>query len=187
MESRKCPTASVSCRKVAEFDTPLLCETRYDDGNDDDDDNKILCKQEERRKRESRSRHRCCSPVAEFSTRNSVALPGEKTSGNVLVKLTELSRGDAILCVDCEFLLFDELPVTRCLRGYTVSLRGAFVSCIFVTESYLPLSLSRASVDLFALLHGNANRLLLLLVTRPPTPPSPQPPKYTSPLITRSY
>lgn len=149
LESRKCPTASVSCRKVAEFDTPLLCETQYDDGNDDDDDNKILCKQEERRKRESRSRHRCCSPVAEFSTRNSVALPGEKTSGNVLVKLTELSRGDAILCVDCEFLLFDELPVTRCLRGYTVSLRGAFVSCIFVTESYLPLSLSRARIARF--------------------------------------
>jgi len=50
-----------SCRKVAEFDTPLLCETRY--GNDKDD-NKILCKQEGR----AVSRHtifrvefRCCA------------------------------------------------------------------------------------------------------------------------------
>lgn len=36
---------AVSCRKVAEFDTPLLCETRY---RNNKDDNRILCKQEGR-------------------------------------------------------------------------------------------------------------------------------------------
>lgn len=35
-------------------------------------------------------------------------------------------------CVDCEFL-FNKLSVTLC--GYTVSLRGAFVSCIFALKS----------------------------------------------------
>lgn len=90
LESRKCPTASASCRKVAEFDTPLLCETRYD------------VERERRQRRQQNSlqtgRRSCCLPVAEFSAWNSVAPPGEKTSGNVLVKLTELSRGDAGLC-----------------------------------------------------------------------------------------
>lgn len=129
LESRKCPTASASCRKVAEFDTPLLCERRHDNdenvvGDDDDDDNKILCKQEGRRMKRtrSRSRHRCCSSVAEFSMRNSVSPPGEKTSGNVLVKLTELrARARGYACPVCRL----RIPLLRqTSRRYSLRLRG---------------------------------------------------------------
>lgn len=57
----------------------------------ENDDNRIPCKQE--------GGASLLSPVAEFSAWNSVAPSGEKTSGNVLVKLTELSpRGDGTLC-----------------------------------------------------------------------------------------
>lgn len=112
------------------------------------------------------------SPVVEFSTRNSVAPPGEKTSRNVLVKLTELS------CVDCEFL-FDELPVTRCLLGYTVSLRVCLSHLRSKTFSRTGiLRFARIGFEDLLVLHGeNANR--------PPAARYAQ--KYTPLLITWPY
>jgi len=37
----KVSDCAASCRKVVEFDTPLLCETQYEN---DKDDNRIFCK-----------------------------------------------------------------------------------------------------------------------------------------------
>lgn len=74
----KVSDCAASCRKVVEFDTSLLCETQY--GNENDDNRVSL--QTERRC--------CCCRIFRLKFR---CLPAdEKTSGNVLVKLTELSR-----------------------------------------------------------------------------------------------
>lgn len=81
----KVSDCATSCRKVVEFDTLLLCETQY--GNENDDNGVSL--QTERRCR--------CRRI--FRVKFRCLPPDEKTSGNVLVKLTELSRarGDVSL------------------------------------------------------------------------------------------
>lgn len=79
LESRKCPTASASCRKVPEFDTLLLCQARCDDDHDNDNDD--YNNDSSDRGLSVNRKEKLLSPVAAFPVRNSVVLPGRKDVG----------------------------------------------------------------------------------------------------------
>lgn len=122
----KVSDCAASCRKVVEFDTSLLCETGTRTRTTTTTAGVSL--QTERRC--------CCRRI--FRVKFRYFPPGEKTSGNVLVKLTGLSscaRGAMFPSVDCEFL-FDELFSFSRLRRYTVFLGDARVSRISVLKSF---------------------------------------------------